>query len=102
MFRCAEPGYVGALYRAAGLTDITEWDVAVELVTRSPEQYWDLISEHVSLVATTLRQVDSAARERVRADVLTAVRPYEQEGMVRVPGAARCSVATKPSDGRGR
>ena len=36
MFRCAAPGYVSALYEAAGLRDVVEWDVAVELVTRSP------------------------------------------------------------------
>ena len=44
MFRCADPGYVSALYEAAGLHDVAEWDVGVELVTRSPEQYWDMIS----------------------------------------------------------
>src|SRR6478752_3208974 len=49
MYRCAAPGYVSALYEAAGLRDIAEWDVEVELVTESPEQYWEMISEHVSL-----------------------------------------------------
>ena len=34
MFRCAAPGYVSALYEAAGLRDIAEWNVNVELVTR--------------------------------------------------------------------
>src|SRR5712675_38942 len=37
MFRCAAPGYVSALYEAAGLRDVAEGDVGVELVTRSPE-----------------------------------------------------------------
>src|SRR4029079_3388164 len=49
MFRCAAPGYVTALYEAAGLRDVVEWDVDVELVTRSPAQYWEMMSEHVSL-----------------------------------------------------
>ena len=44
MFRCATRGSVSALYEAAGLRDVTEWDVDVELVTDSPEQYWDMIS----------------------------------------------------------
>ena len=34
MFRCAAPGYVSALYEAAGLREVAEWDVGVELVTR--------------------------------------------------------------------
>src|SRR3954470_18656765 len=29
MYRCAAPGYVSALYEAAGLRDVTEWDVPV-------------------------------------------------------------------------
>jgi SAM-dependent methyltransferase len=36
MFRCAAPGYVRALYEGAGLHDVSEWDIGVELVTRSP------------------------------------------------------------------
>jgi SAM-dependent methyltransferase len=62
MFRCAAPGYVSALYGAAGLRDVAEWDVGVELVTRSPAQYWEMISEHVLLAVAALEQVDEPAR----------------------------------------
>ena len=31
MFRCAAPGYVSALYQAAGLVEVAEWDVGVGL-----------------------------------------------------------------------
>src|SRR5690242_5346067 len=34
MFRCAAPGVVSRLYEGAGLCDVREWDVEVELVTR--------------------------------------------------------------------
>ena len=63
MFRCAAPGCVSALYDGAGLRDVAEWDVDVELVTRSPAQYWEMISEHVSLAVAALQQVDEPARE---------------------------------------
>jgi SAM-dependent methyltransferase len=95
MFRCAAPGAVGALYEGAGLRDVEEWDVDVELVTRSPEQYWDMISEHVSLAVAALQQVDEPARERIRATAIAKVSAYEKDGMVRVPGLARCIVGTK-------
>ena len=42
MYRCADPGYVSALYDAAKLHDIGEWDLHVDLVTDSPEQYWEM------------------------------------------------------------
>ncbi len=96
MFRCAAPGYVAALYEGAGLRDVVEWDVDVELVTRSPAQYWEMISEHVSLAVAALQQVDESARERVRATAIAKVSAFEKDGKVRVPGVARCIVGTKP------
>jgi len=95
MFRCAAPGFVSALYERAGLRDIAETDVGVELVTRSPEQYWDMISEHVSLAVAALQQVDHATRERIRAHAIATVSAFQQGGTVRVPGMARCIVGTK-------
>ena len=95
MFRCAAPGYVSALYEAAGLRDVVEWDVDVELVTRSPDEYWEMISEHVSLAVAALQRIDEAARERVARAVIANVCAYEVGGEVRVPGVARCVVGTK-------
>lgn len=95
MYRCAAPGWVSALYEAAGLRDVAEWDVPVELVTASPEQYWEMISEHVSLAVAALQQVDEPAQGRIRARVIERVRPYEREGTVHVPGLARCIVGTR-------
>jgi SAM-dependent methyltransferase len=95
MFRCAAPGYVSALYEAVGLCDVAEWDVDVQLVTQSPAEYWEMISEHVSLAAAALRQVDEAARERIGKAVVTKVSAYEEDGKVRIPGVARCIVGTK-------
>ena len=95
MFRCAAPGHVSALYEGAGLHDIAEWDVDVELVTRSPEEYWEMISEHVSLAVAALQRVDDRTRERIRADAIAKVSAFEKDGKVRVPGVARCIVGTK-------
>jgi SAM-dependent methyltransferase len=95
MFRCAAPGHVSALYEDAGLREVAEWDVDVELVTESPEQYWDMISEHVSLVVAALRHVDEPARARIRATAIANVRAFERNGKIRVPGRARCIVGTK-------
>src|SRR3954465_14704066 len=67
MYRCAAPGAVAARYEAAGLRDVAEWDVDVVLVTRSPAEYWSMITEHVSLAFAALQQVDDATRLRVGA-----------------------------------
>ena len=96
MFRCAAPGYVSTLYEGAGLHDVAEFDVAVELVTDSPAQYWEMISEHVSLAVVALQGVDEPARQRIRARAMAKVREFERDGKVRVPGLARGIVGTKP------
>src|SRR5262249_5897287 len=95
MFRCAAPGYVSALYQEAGLRDLADWDVEVELVTRSPAEYWEMISEHVSLAVAALQQVDESARKRIRANAIANVSAFEKDGKIRVPGLARCTVGTK-------
>lgn len=96
MFRCSAPGYVSALYEAAGLGDVAEWDVGVELVTQSAEQYWEMISEHVSLAVAALQKVDQQARDRIAKIVIAKVGAYEEGGVVKVPGVARCIVGTRP------
>ena len=95
MFRCAAPRYVSALYEAAGLRAVAEWDVDVELVTRSAAQYWEMISEHVSLAVAALQHVGKPAQERIAKAVIAKVSTYEEDGKVRIPGVARCIVGTK-------
>jgi SAM-dependent methyltransferase len=101
MFRCASPGYVGDLYVNAGLHDVAEWEVEVDLVTTSTNEYWEMTSEHVSLAVVALQQVDEPARERIRDTVVADVRSFERDGAVRVPGVARCVVGTKPAEPHG-
>ncbi len=94
MFRCAAPGYVTALYERAGLRLVAEWDVKIELVTRSPEQYWQMVSDS-SLAAGALQQIDGPARKRIQEHAMANVVAFEKDGMVRIPGVARCIVGTK-------
>jgi len=87
---------VGALYEAAGLRDVAEWTVGVELVTSSPAQYWEMISEHVSVAVAALQQVGEPARERIATAVIARASTYEKDdGTVRIPGMARCIAGTK-------
>jgi SAM-dependent methyltransferase len=95
MFRCAAPGQVSALYEGAGLGDVAEWDVPVELVTRSAEEYWDMISEHVSLAVAALQHTDEPARQRIRERAITEVSGFDRGGSIRVPGLARCIIGAK-------
>ena len=101
MFQCASPGCVSALYEAAGIGGAAEWDVDIELVTSSPAEYWDMMTDHVSLAVAALQQVDEATRDRIRAALFASLSPYQNDGEVRVPGLARCIVGTKPESSAG-
>jgi ubiquinone/menaquinone biosynthesis C-methylase UbiE len=96
MYRCAATGHVRKLYERAGLDDIAEWEVGVALVTPSAELYWEVMSEHVSLVAAALQQIDEPTRAQIRANAIAKVKAFEKDGEVRVRGLARCTVGTKP------
>ena len=68
------------------MRDIEEREVAVELVTESPAQYWETMSEHVSSAVAALQQVDEATRARIADAVIAQVQTYERDGAIRVPG----------------
>jgi ubiquinone/menaquinone biosynthesis C-methylase UbiE len=95
MFRCATSGTVSELYQTAALREVREWDVAVELVASSAEQYWEIVSEHVSAAVLALARVDPDARERIRRTVVATAAGYEDEGRIRLPGVARCISGTR-------
>ena len=100
MFRCAAPGHVSALYEAAGLRDIAEWDVHVELVTRSPAQYWEMISEHVSPAVARLRGSAGARAEREVRHRQCQQQP--RSGKVRIPAWPAASSARSRDTPRDR
>lgn len=95
MYRCGAPGLVADLFEGAGLRDVVEWEVPVELVTGSAEEYWRVMSEHVSLAVAVLARADAGTRQRIRAKTLDRVRAYRRGDEIRVPGLARCTVGTR-------
>ncbi len=96
IFRFPAPGMASALLADAGLTDVVEWDVPVALVTADPDQYWEVMGEDVSPAVVALRGLNAPARQRVRDVAIAGVAAFEEDGVVRVPGLARCVVGTKP------
>lgn len=67
----------------------------VVLTAEAPEQYWDVVSEHVSSAVVALDQIDETGRQRIRSTVIANVVVYEKYGRTRVPGVARCIAGTK-------
>lgn len=93
MYRFAPPGSLASTFRDAGLADVREWDVPVALRVSSAAEYWDLMTEHVSVVAQALLSVDDATRGRIRSRTVEALASFEVDDAVNVPGLARCILA---------
>ena len=84
-----------SLFQSAGLRDVHHWDVPIELVADSPEQYRLMSTELTAPVVAVLGQVDEPARQRIAARVIGAATAFQSGGHVRLPGTARCVLGTK-------
>ena len=93
--RC--PGICQCLYQDAGLREVAGRDVGAELVTDSPAQYREMISEHVSLASCGACAGGRAARERIAKAVIAKAPPRTRrqgEDSGRGPLHRRHEVAT--------
>jgi SAM-dependent methyltransferase len=95
MFRCSAPGAMSELFRGVGLRDVTESDVATLTTARSPDEYWQFVSELNSPLMALLDQVDDAVRERIATMTRARAAEYERDGKVEIPGMARVVVGQK-------
>jgi ubiquinone/menaquinone biosynthesis C-methylase UbiE len=95
LFRCAPKGYMRAVFTEAGLRDVTEEEVACDMIIDTPELYWEFMTDIAAPVVAGLAKADEAARERVRAEVLDLARQFLREGVVRMPSSATVIAGTR-------
>lgn len=95
LFRCAPPGYMRAVFAEAGLRDITEEEVACDMVIDTPERYWEFMTDIAAPVVAGLAKADERAREQIRADVLGLASQFLREGVVRMPSVGTVVVGTR-------
>ena len=95
LFRCAPPGYMRAVFADAGLRDISEEEVACDMVIDTPERYWEFMTDIAAPVVAGLAKADALAREQIRAEVLGLAGQFMSEGGVRMPSAGTVVVGTR-------
>jgi len=95
VFRCSDAGLLPSLYGRAGLTDVHESDVPVELAAPTAEECWDVLSQYVAPAAGALALLDDAGRDRVRSSVIADLERFRDGDGYRVPGLARVAVGTR-------
>lgn len=96
IFRCAEPNSLPDIMTEAGLRDIGKIEVTGELVTDSPEQYWDFMTEVAAPVAGALSKAEDAIREQIHQKTLEVLRADHMRGtQVVIPWSAWVVYGTK-------
>jgi SAM-dependent methyltransferase len=82
IFRCAEPGMMSELFRAAGLKNVEERDVPCPMPVNSPEQYWEMQTEIAAPVVAAMANADAATIAKVKADVIDGMRAHFPKGNI--------------------
>lgn len=96
VFRCSAPGFLPALFREAGLADVTERSVSADLIHESPESYWQFMTDIATTVCLGLAQADPEAQSLIRSDVFQMLGRYEHEGAIRLRSTATIVSGTRP------
>lgn len=95
LFRCAPAGYMRAVFAEAGLRDITEEEMACDMIIDTPERYWEFMTDIAAPVVAGLAKADEAARERIQAEVLDLARQSVRDGVVQMRSTATVIVGTR-------
>jgi len=95
LFRCAAQGFMGRIFRDAGLVDVSERKVSTDLVQASPELYWEFMTDIATTVAVGLARADREARELIRSDVFQLLGRYEHDGAIRLRSTATIVAGTR-------
>lgn len=82
MFRCAAPGLVAGLFRAAGAGEAKEVAVPSKLACGSAEGYWSMITEISAPFVAALASASPATVANVRAGVLADMHARHPDGII--------------------
>lgn len=96
LFRCAPTGFMTRLFKDAGLAEVTEYQVSTDLVQKTPEDYWEFMTEIATTVATGLVKTDEDSRALIRSDVFALLGRYQHDGAIRLRSTATVVAGTKP------
>jgi SAM-dependent methyltransferase len=95
LFRCAAPGFMAAVFRDAGLTNVTEQEVGVVLEVASPEDYFSFMSDVAAPVVAGMARADAPTRARIKDIVIGLARQSSAGGKTRLAGTALVVCADK-------
>lgn len=88
MFRCAEDGFMSDLFSQAGLKNISLYEIAGKLNSKSTDVYWEMMTEVGAPIVAALSGADDATREKIKTEVYKIVNEKYPDGNVIIDSSA--------------
>jgi ubiquinone/menaquinone biosynthesis C-methylase UbiE len=88
MFRCAEDGFMSDLFSKAGFKNISLYEIAGKLNSRTTDIYWEMMTEIGAPIVAALNSADDNMREKIKSEVYQVVGEKYPDGNVIMDSSA--------------
>jgi SAM-dependent methyltransferase len=88
MFRCAEDGFMSDLFSKAGLKNISLYEIAGKLNSKTTDVYWEMMTEVGAPIVAALSSADDAMKEKIKTEVYQVVSEKYPDGNVIIDSSA--------------
>jgi ubiquinone/menaquinone biosynthesis C-methylase UbiE len=88
MFRCAEDGFMSDLFSQAGLKNISLYEIAGKLNSKTTDVYWEMMTEVGAPIVAALNNADDAIKEKIKREVYQVVDEKYPDGKVVIDSSA--------------
>jgi len=95
MFRCAKTGVIADLFLEAGLTGISEIEIAGKMNCKTTDVYWNLMTDVAAPVVAALGKADEATKAKIKAEVYDLLHQKYPDGNVVIDSGAIVIYAEK-------
>jgi ubiquinone/menaquinone biosynthesis C-methylase UbiE len=95
IFRCAKTGVISDLFQEAGLTDISEVEIAGKMNCKTTDVYWNLMTDVAAPVVAALSKADEATKATIKAEVYDLLNRKYADGNVVIDSGAIVIYAEK-------
>jgi ubiquinone/menaquinone biosynthesis C-methylase UbiE len=95
MFRCAEDGFMSDLFSKAGLKNISLYEIAGKLNSKTTDVYWEMMTEIGAPIVAALSSADDELRKKIKSEVYQVVSEKYPDGNVIMESSAIVIYAEK-------
>ena len=88
MFRCAEDGFMSDLFSHAGLKNISLYEIAGKLNSKTTDIYWEMMTEVGAPIVAALSSADDAMKEKIKREVYQVDNEKYPDGNVIIDSSA--------------